>query len=127
METLSLDQAPLAILLHLTAAMYALAIGAFVVFRRKGTLVHRWVGRVWAALMLYVAIGSFWIRTDGHLSPIHLLSVITIVAIGYAVWAIRQGNVRAHRTSMVFSYAGLVIAGAFTLLPDRLLGQLVFG
>jgi uncharacterized membrane protein len=29
--------------------------------------------------------------------------------------------------TMTFTYLGLVIAGAFTLLPYRMLGQLVFG
>jgi uncharacterized membrane protein len=123
----TLDQAPLHILLHLTAAVLALLVGAFVLARRKGTTPHRWLGRTWAALMLFVALGSFWIQRSGGLNWIHLLSVLTIASVAYAVWSIRRGNLRAHRASMLFSYVGLCVAGAFTLLPQRLLGHLFFG
>lgn len=123
----TIGQAPLSILLHLGAATLALSLGAVVVLRRKGTLPHRWLGRTWAGLMLYVAVGSFWIQTSGRLSWIHLLSVLTIASLAYAVWAIRRGNLRAHRAGMLSSYAGLCAAGAFTLLPQRLLGHAFFG
>ena len=42
------------------------------------------------------------------------------------VWLARKGRVRAHRGAMTGLYAGLVIAGAFTLIPGRLIGNLVF-
>jgi uncharacterized membrane protein len=120
-------QASLVVVLHLAAAVLAFALGTVVVLRRKGTRPHRWLGRTWAALMLYVAVGSFWIQTGGRLSWIHLLSALTIVGIGHAIWAIRRGDIRRHRRSMLFSYAGLCAAGAFALLPQRLIGHLVFG
>lgn len=122
-----LDRVPFIILLHLVAAVLGLVVGAVVVLRRKGTTPHRWLGRTWAALMLYVAAGSFWIRTGGGLSWIHVLSVLTIASLAYAVWSIRRGNLRAHRASMLSSYTGLCIAGGFTLLPQRLLGHVFFG
>jgi uncharacterized membrane protein len=123
----TIGQAPLHILIHLSAATLALLLGAVVVLRRKGTTPHRWLGRAWAGLMLYVAVGSFWIQTSGHLSWIHLLSVLTIASLAHAVWAIRHGELRAHRASMLSSYAGLCAAGAFTLLPQRLLGHAFLG
>lgn len=63
----------------------------------------------------------------GHLSAIHVLSVVTIVNLGYAFWAIRRGKVHGHRISMICSYTALCIAGVFTLQPYRMLGKLVFG
>ncbi len=123
----TIDQAPLHVLLHLVAAVTALLVGAVVLFRRKGTVHHRWLGRFWVFLMLYVAVGSFWIQGRDRLSLIHALSVVVIVSIPSAIWAIRCGKVRAHRISMLSSYAGLCGAGAFTLLPYRMLGQLFFG
>lgn len=99
----TIGQAPLWILLHIGAATLALLLGAVVVLRRKGTTPHRRLGRLWAGLMLYVAVGSFWIQTSGHLSWIHLLSAITILSLAYAMWAIRHGNLRAHRASMLSS------------------------
>ena len=126
-EIFTLDQTPLVIRLHLVAALLALPLGAVVLFRRKGNLIHRWLGRFWVWLMLTVAIGSFWIQGRGHLSAIHVLSVVTIVNLGYAFWAIRRGKVHGHRISMICSYTALCIAGVFTLLPYRMLGKLVFG
>lgn len=123
----TVDQAPLHILLYLAAALVAVIVGAVVLFRRKGTVHHRWLGRLWAALMLYVAIGSFWIQGRDRLSLIHVRSAVIIVAVPRAVWAIRRGKVRTHRISMMSAYAGLCIAGAFTLLPYRMLGRLFFG
>jgi uncharacterized membrane protein len=123
----SIDQAPFHILLHLAAALAALAVGAVVLWRRKGTASHRLLGRVWAGLMLVVAVGSFFIQAHGRFSLLHVLSVVVIVCMIYAVYAIRHNNLRAHQRSMRFSYMGLCIAGVFTLLPYRMLGRLVFG
>lgn len=122
----SIDQAPLHILLHMTAALAAVLMGGVVLFRPKGTVMHRLLGRCWAGLMLYVAVGSFFIQARGRLSLIHILSVVIIVSIVSAVYFIRRGNVRSHKISMITSYVSLCIAGLFTLLPYRMLGQLVF-
>ena len=122
----AIDQAPVHILLHMIAAIAAVLISGVVMFREKGTVRHRIMGRVWAVLMLYVAVGSFFIQARGRFSVIHILSVVIIVSIASAVYSIRKGNVRRHKISMSTSYASLCIAGLFTLLPYRMLGQLVF-
>ena len=97
----------------------------------KGTLPHRTLGYVWAGLMLYIAIGSFWIaelRLWGRWSPIHLLSVLVIVYVPLAVRRARRGEVTAHRNGMIalFSLA-LVVTGVFTLWPGRIMHEVVFG
>ena len=38
-----------------------------------------------------------------------------------------RGNIAAHKRMAVGLYIGLLVAGAFTLLPGRLIGNLVFG
>ena len=122
----SIDQAPVHILLHMIAALVAVLVGGVVLFRKKGTNAHRIMGRLWVGLMLYVAIGSFFIQARGRLSLIHILSVVIIISMLLAVYAILRGHVRQHKISMSISYASLCIAGLFTLLPYRMLGQLVF-
>lgn len=123
----SIDQAPPHILLHLVAALAAIALGGVVLLRQKGTFAHRMMGRVWVGLMFVIAFGSFFIRARGHFSFIHVLSVVTIVTLLAAIYAIRHNNVRAHKINMRISYASLCGAGLFTLLPYRMLGRLVFG
>ena len=116
-----------AILIHAAAALAALVLGAAVFLARKGTFLHRMAGRGWAVLMLVTAISTWWIRSSGSFSWIHGLSVLTLVMLVGAVYYAIVGNIRRHQKLVTGLYAGgLVIAGAFTLLPQRLLGQLLW-
>jgi uncharacterized membrane protein len=71
--------------------------------------------------MLLTALSSFWITRDGQWSWIHLLSAWTLVSLASAIYAIRRGNLRAHRGFMVGTYLGLLGAGAGALAPGRTL------
>jgi uncharacterized membrane protein len=119
-----------AIQIHAFAAIAAFLLGAVVLFRRKGDRLHRLGGRIWVALMLVVALSSFFIHTIrlwGIWSPIHLLSVATLLSLAYAVRRIRGGDVVAHAAAMRTTYAGaLIVAGAFTLVPGRIMNEVFF-
>ena len=116
-----------AIAMHVAAALAALALGAAMLAARKGTPLHRFAGRGWVALLLVTALSSFWIRSSGGFSWIHLLAVLVPLLLGAGVWLAATGRVSAHRRMMVGIYAGaLVVTGSFTLLPQRLLGQIVW-
>lgn len=116
-----------AIIIHTIAAFAAVLLGAWVFFRRKGTTNHRIGGRIWAGLMLVVVFSSFFITSNGRFSWIHLLSIYTFFALAYAIWLAREKQVIRHRRNMISLYLGsLVIAGAFTLLPGRLLGHALY-
>ena len=97
----------------------------------KGTLPHRTLGWIWVILMAVVAISSFWIheiRLIGPFSPIHLLSIWVPIMLVVAVVAARRHNVRRHRITMLWLFAGaLVIAGLFTFMPGRIMHAVVFG
>ena len=109
------------ILIHLGAAL-VLGIGVFL--RRKGGFTHRILGRVWVGLMLVTAISTYWIRSNGGFSWIHGLSIAALAALAWAVYLAVTGNIQHHRRVMQGLFFGaLVVAGAFTLLPQRLLGQ----
>ncbi len=116
-----------AVHIHLAATILALALGIFMLIRRKGTISHRLLGRIWVALMLTAAISSFWITgISGSFSPIHALSLLVLILVPLAVLAIRRGKVARHRMAMIGLFFGaLVIPGLFTLLPMRLLGRLM--
>jgi len=125
-----LEAAP-AIPVHALAAMAAFALGVVQFAAPKGTLPHRTIGWVWVLLMLSVAISSFWIhqiRLWGPWSPIHLLSIFTLVVLPLGVWAAHRHRVADHRRIMIMIFSGaLVIAGLFTLLPGRIMHTVVFG
>lgn len=118
----------IALPIHLACALIALPLGAVVLWRPKGTATHKLLGRVWVVLMLVIAISSYWLRTlNGGFSFIHLLSVLTLVAIPLGIYEARRGNIRAHVSRMRGVYIGLVIAGVFAMMPNRTLGELLFG
>ncbi len=131
MSLTPLFDAPVAVQVHAAAALAALLLGALVLFRRKGTPLHRAMGRVWVVLMLVAATSSLFIneiRLIGPFSPIHIFSVVTFIGLAQGLSAIRRGNVRAHRAAMQSLYFfSLIIAGAFTLLPGRRMHDVLFG
>jgi uncharacterized membrane protein len=125
-----LDAEP-AIQLHAFAAMTAFALGIVQLSAPKGTLPHRTIGWIWVTLMALVSLSSFWIhqlRLWGPWSPIHLISIFTLVTLPLAVWAAHRHAVERHRRAMTAIFFGaLVIAGLFTVVPGRIMYKVVFG
>jgi uncharacterized membrane protein len=125
-----LDAAP-AIQLHAFAAMTAFTLGIVQLSAPKGTLPHRTIGWIWVTLMALVSLSSFWIhqlRLWGPWSPIHLISIFTLVTLPLAVWAAHRHAVERHRRAMTGIFFGaLVIAGLVTVVPGRIMYKVVFG
>jgi uncharacterized membrane protein len=120
-----------AIQLHAVAAMSAFGLGIYQLARPKGTRHHRLTGWIWVSLMLVVVLTSFWIhelKLWGPWSPIHLLSIFTLVMLPLGVRRARHHQVQHHRWTMISIFLGaLVIAGIFTLVPGRIMHAVVFG
>jgi uncharacterized membrane protein len=125
-----LDASP-SIQVHAFAAIAAFALGLFQLSAPKGTLPHRTFGWLWVTLMLIVCISSFWVhelRTWGDWSPIHLLSIFTLIMVPLAVLHARRHEVLRHRKAMVGIFTGaLVVAGLFTFWPGRIMHAVLFG
>ena len=120
----------LVVQLHLFAALSALFVALFMLKGAKGTKVHRIVGWAWVALMMTTALSSFFIREIGRgsFSYIHILSGWVAFAAPLGVWAARTHRVRLHQRLMTgLVVGGLVIAGALTFLPGRLMFSVFFG
>lgn len=125
------------IAIHLCAAASAVALGPWVIWARRSRLVrprlHRALGYAWVTLMVMSALSALFIRDHklpniAGYTPIHLLVPLTLFSLVAAFRQLHQGNIRAHQKTMTWLYINAcVIAGAFTLLPGRFLGQLVWG
>ena len=64
----------------------------------------------------------------GPFSPIHLLSIFTLVILPHAVAHARRHDVQKHRTAMTSIFIGaLVIAGAYTFFPGRIMHAVALG
>ena len=124
------------IAIHMTAAILAIATGPVALWARKGRMqyprVHRAFGYAWVTLMLVAAISAIFIKANAGpnwngFGVIHLLIPVTLFGLFGAFWFLFRGNIAGHRKSMQNLYIGAcVVAGAFTLLPGRYLGNLVF-
>ena len=116
---------------HAFAAMAAFVLGLVQFVAPKGTLPHRTLGYAWVGLMLLVALSSFALygnRPWGSFSAIHALSVSVLVFLPLAVLAAHRHHVSTHRWAMAGLFTGaLVIAGAFTLMPGRVMHRVLFG
>lgn len=124
------------IAVHMTAALGAIATGPVALWARKGATprpkLHRAFGYAWVTLMIVTAVSAIFIRNSelamfAGFSPIHLLIPVTLGMLTLAFWFLAKGNITGHRKTMQRLYIGAcAVAGAFTLLPGRYLGHLVW-
>jgi len=131
-------QVPPLIWVHLGAIVTATALTPVMLLRAKGTPPHRLLGRGWIAAMLVAAVSSLFFRTGagpgcvgvftGDVSPIHLLSVFTMVQVPLIYVRARAHDRSGHERAVRGMVVGaLLIAGFFTFPFNRLLGHWLFG
>lgn len=123
-----LFNAPLAIHLHVAGALPALLLAPVVLWRRRRDRLHKVAGYSWVLAMALAAISSFWISgfgVIGPFSPIHLLSITTLVGLFTAVRAAIRGNYRLHRRVMHNISWGLLAAGTLNFLPGRMTNRIL--
>ena len=122
--------APALYQVHAFLALAALALGIVQFVAPKGTLPHRTLGYVWVFIMTAIALSSFGIQglRPGRFSFVHVVSIVTLALIPGAVLHARRHRVRRHAIAMVSLFAGsLLIAGGFTLVPGRIMHDVVCG
>src|SRR5258705_2428954 len=93
-----LNAAPV-VQVHAFAAMAAFAMGVVQLAAPKGTLPHRTIGWIWAALLLAISVSSFFIhgiRMGGEWSPIHIFSGFTPLILLLASLSARRNPVAVH-------------------------------
>lgn len=119
---------------HLATVLPAFALGTFLLVRRKGTPLHKALGRCYLLLMLVTGLITLAMPAHvgpqvlGHFGFIHLFSLVTLYSVPAAWFAARRGDIRTHRGNMIGLYVGgLLIAGSFALMPGRLLHIWLFG
>ncbi len=123
-------QANLAVQIHVIAALFAAPTGIAIFMMRKGTRRHKMIGRAWFTAMAIIAISSFGIqqiKVWGGFSPLHLLSILTLVTLCTSIVAARHGNIGAHRSSLISLFVGGIgVAGAIAFSRGLLMSRIVF-
>lgn len=119
---------------HLATVIPCVFIGGFLLLIKKGTKIHKYLGRVYMVLMLITAVITLFMPAKvggsvlNHFGWIHLFSFLTIYTIPTAYLAIKKGKVKTHKRKMILLYLGaILIAGAFTFTPGRYLHEVFFG
>lgn len=123
--------APPALQLHIVVAMLSVILAPVILMRRKGGTAHRWLGRIWVLAMTATALSSFRVheyRLIGPWSPIHLLSVLTLVSLAQGLRAAIRRDIAAHAQIMQsLAFWALGVTGLLTLLPGRLVNAALLG
>ncbi|MBL0371925.1 DUF2306 domain-containing protein [Rhizobium sp. KVB221] len=123
-------QAPIAVQFHVGAVVPAAMIGPWLFCAPKGTPMHRITGKVWLGLMVVVALSSFFIHESNlfmGFGPIHLISIYVLAGAWMAYRHARARRIAQHKRHVIGLYlGGIVGAGLFTLLPGRIMHDVVF-
>ena len=126
-----LQNAPLVVQAHAMVALFLVILTLVLFVFKRGSRFHRILGWAWVISMGCVAFSSFWISTIQQFGPfslIHLLSVFTLGALVKNVRAARMHNVKAHQRGMKsLIFGALVVAGMFTILPGRIMFEVLTG
>ena len=118
---------------HLSTIGPAFIIASYMMLIKKGTAQHKFLGRIYMVLMLFTATVTLFMSAQvgptlfDHFGFIHLLSVLVLYSVPSAYFAIKAGDVKKHKLNMIGLYiGGMLVAGGFTLVPGRFLGDLIF-
>lgn len=119
--------------LHLATVVPAFLIGTYLLLCRKGTRVHKQLGKIYMLLMLLTASITLLMTAElgpvilNHFGFIHLFSLLVIYSVPAAFVAARQNDIKLHRNNMIGVYVGgILIAGGFAFVPGRLLHSWLF-
>ena len=75
-----------------------------------------------------IFIRDFDLPNVAGYTPIHVLIPVTLFSLLGAFWFLHRKDIVGHRKTMQTLYwSACIIAGGFTLLPSRYLGQLIWG
>lgn len=101
-------------LAHLVTALLAVIVGGLVIYAKKGTLKHKWIGRAYVVLMLAVNVTAFLIyELFGGFGLFHWMAILSLLSllVGYLPARTRSPDWKVwHAYFMSGSYVGLVAA-----------------
>lgn len=92
---------------HLGTVVPCFFIGGLLLFIKKGTNIHINLGRVYMVLMLVTASITLFMSAEvgprlfDHFGYIHSFSFLTIIMVPRAYWAIKNGDVKSHKWTMI--------------------------
>ena len=115
---------------HVMAACLSILLAPLIIFRSRRDRLHKMGGYVWVTSMAITALSSFGISGIGLIgpfSPIHLLSIFTLVGLFTGVRLAIRRNIAAHQDAMrSLAFWALGVAGTLAFMPGRLMNRMLF-
>ena len=126
-----LAHAAVPVQIHVGTVVPAFVIGTWLILvSAKGKRAHRAWGYAYMALMTGTALSSAFIHdiNPGGFSLVHLFIPATLIGVAAGLQSARSGDVAGHKLAMIGLYfGGILIAGALTFAPGRLMHRIFFG
>ena len=119
----------MAVVIHVATVLPCVPLGAYLLLTRKGTSLHKRLGKVWVGLMVTTATAAIFIKSGGSFSFIHIFVPMTYIASYKIIATARRGDMKGHRYEVISLYLGaLMIPGLFSMaIPGRLMNVWLFG
>lgn len=113
---------------HIVTLAAALVLTPVMLVRPRGDRPHRFLGYLWLSAMITTALVSFLIPKAGAISPIWILSILTLFT-SVQIWRTARGhNWQRHRFHVrAIVIGGLLIAGFFTFQFGRVFDRWISG
>ncbi|MWV27054.1 DUF2306 domain-containing protein [Aurantiacibacter rhizosphaerae] len=121
--------AKLPVIIHVVSVLPAIPLGGYLLLAKKGTKLHKQLGKVWLVLMLITATSAIFIQSSGGFSFIHIFVPVTFHAAWKTVATARKGDIAGHKKHLVFTYlTALMIPGVVAFaIPGRLMNTMLLG
>lgn len=119
----------LPIIIHVATVLPTIPLGGYLLLARKGTALHKQLGKLWLVLMLITATSAIFIQSSGGFSFIHIFIPVTFHAAWKTIATARRGDIKAHKNHLVLTYlTALMIPGiAAFMIPGRLMNVMLLG
>lgn len=97
--------------LHLFTVVPCLVIGTVLLVMRKGTKIHKQLGRIYMVLMLFTATVTLFMPFDGptllnDFGWIHLFSILTITPFLLLTWRLKKEKSKCTNAKWSYSILG---------------------
>lgn len=121
--------AKLPVIIHVATVLPAIPLGGYLLLAKKGTRMHKQLGKVWLVLMLVTATSAIFIQSTGGFSLIHIFVPITFHAAWKTIATARRGDIAGHKKHLVITYlTALMIPGIVAFaLTGRLMNVMLLG
>ncbi|KLI64442.1 DUF2306 domain-containing protein [Aurantiacibacter marinus] len=119
----------LVLVFHVATVIPCVPLGVYLIIAKKGTPMHKQLGKLWVSLMVVTALSTMFLRPGMEMTWIHIFVPITLRAAYLIVAKARRGDIRGHGKEFVSLYLGaLMLPGiAAFVLDGRLMNTMLLG